>query len=162
MSAPLPESGWLDGQLHRLPVRVYYEDTDTGGIVYHANYLRYLERGRTELLRSLGIDHIAAWRDAAPEDRLGFAVQRVVLDFRIPALLDDALEVQSRVEAVGAASVDARQWIRRGETRIAEATLRVALLDGTGRPRRLPAAWRTELAAIEAPSPAPSVQKGYP
>jgi len=160
VSGSCPDGGRLEAGLHRLPLRVYYEDTDAGGIVYHANYLRYLERGRTELLRSLGIDHTGAWMNTAPEERLGFAVRRVALDFQAPAMLDDALEVQSRVEGVGAAFVDARQWICRGETTVVEASLRVALLDAAGRPRRLPAEWRAKLAAIDFASPAPTAQRG--
>lgn len=147
-SSTLPASGHLEEGVHRLPVRIYYEDTDAGGIVYHANYLRYLERGRSELLRCLGIDHAHAWSVGGAEGRMGFAVKHVELDFRAPAMLDDALIVESTVEAVGAASVEARQTILRGAEIIAAARVRVALVDAQGRPRRLPRAWRDRLAAL--------------
>jgi len=146
--ATLPASGHLVDGVHRLPVRIYYEDTDAGGIVYHANYLRYLERGRSELLRCLGIDHAHAWSVGGADGRMGFAVKHVELEFRIPAMLDDALIVESTVEAVGAASVDARQTILRSETTIATARVRVALVDAQGRPRRLPRPWKDRLAEL--------------
>ena len=147
-SATLPASGYLEDGVHRLPVRIYYEDTDAGGIVYHANYLRYLERGRSELLRCLGIDHAQAWSVGNADGRMGFAVQRVELEFRMPAMLDDALIVESTVEAVGAASVQARQAILRSEETIATARVRVALVDAQGRPRRLPRLWKDRLSAL--------------
>jgi len=156
----LPTGGRLVGDVHRLPVRVYYEDTDAGGIVYHANFLRYLERGRSELLRSLGIDHASAWTSGPAGERVGFAVRRIELDFEAPAMLDDALIVESTVVAVGAAYVDAGQCVCRAGRVIARARLRVALVDAGGRPRRLPEDWRRRLAAIRINETAEAVKEG--
>ena len=146
-----PESGTIVDGCHRLPIRVYYEDTDAGGVVYHGNFVRFLERGRSEMLRTLGIDHVAAWRQTDETRRLGFAVRHMESDFLAPAFLDDALTVHSEVEKVAAAYVDARQWISRGADIVARARLRVALIDPEGRPRRLPADWRRRLEAVSAP-----------
>lgn len=148
-----PASGTVEDGVHRLTVRVYYEDTDAGGIVYHANYLRFFERGRSEMLRVLGIRHAAAWDRPAVGDRRGFAVRRAALDYLAPAVLDDALTVHSRVEKVAAAYLDAAQWITRGGEALVRASLRIALVDGTGRPRRLPADWRRALADTLRPEP---------
>jgi len=146
-----PHSGTLAAGRHRLPIRVYYEDTDAGGVVYHGNFVRFFERGRSEMLRMLGIDHAAAWRRADADRRLGFAVRHMEIDFLAPAFLDDALTVHSEVEKVAAAYVDARQWISRGADVVARARLRVALIDSEGRPRRLPEDWRRRLEAVAAP-----------
>lgn len=149
MTAISPSQGILDGAVHILAVRIYYEDTDAGGIVYHANYLRFFERARSEMLRVLGIDHVAAWSDAAPGDKMGFAVRSVTLDYLAPAMLDDALHIHSQVDHVAAAYVDASQWITRKQDILARARIRVALVDDTGRPRRLPRDWRQKLKSVE-------------
>jgi len=116
MSVDLPACGRIVDGCHRLAIRVYYEDTDAGGIVYHANYLRFFERARSEFLRCLEIDHAAAWRDAeGAATAMGFAVRSVTLDYVSPALLDDALVIDSRVTALGAAWVDVEQRALRGE-----------------------------------------------
>ncbi|RMD86762.1 MAG: YbgC/FadM family acyl-CoA thioesterase [Alphaproteobacteria bacterium] len=148
MSDTRPAGGHLLGNRHLLPLRVYYEDTDAGGIVYHGNFVRFFERGRSEMLRALGIDHAAAWRDPDPGARVGFAVRHMEIDYLAPALLDDALTVHSEVVKVAAAYVDARQWIARDGTTIARARFRVALVDERGRPRRMPADWRRKLATV--------------
>jgi acyl-CoA thioester hydrolase len=131
---------WMSGRVergeHRFPVRVYFEDTDTAHMVYHANYLRFMERARTELLRLLGVTQSATM--AAP-DGLGFAVRRCAVEFRAPARLDDLLEVRTVNNGVGAAYIDFRQDIWRDETPIAEGRVRVVCLDTRGRPRRQPA-----------------------
>jgi acyl-CoA thioester hydrolase len=120
-------------------VRVYYEDTDAGGVVYHAGYLRYLERARTEWLRSLGFSQVTLKQ----EQSLVFTVVGMTLDFLKPARLDDLLRVNSRARLGGGASVDFEQEILRGSERILAATVRVACLDAESfRPRRLPAALR--------------------
>jgi len=119
------------------PVRVYYEDTDAGGVVYHASYLCYLERARTEWLRALGYSQ-AKLRQ---EESLVFTVVAMTLDFHKPARLDDQLVVRSQVRLAGGASVEFDQEILRGSERIVAATVRVACLDaGSFRPHRLPAA----------------------
>jgi acyl-CoA thioester hydrolase len=124
------------------PVRVYYEDTDAGGVVYHASYLCYLERARTEWLRALGYSQTRLKQ----EESLVFTVVAMTLDFIKPARLDDLLNVRSRVQAGGGASVEFEQEIFRDSERILAATVRVACLDaGSFRPRRLPAALKGNL-----------------
>ena len=124
------------------PVRVYYEDTDAGGVVYHASYLRYLERARTEWLRALGYSQARLKQ----EESLLFTVVGMTLDFLKPARLDDQLQVRSQVRLAGGASVEFAQEILRDSERILAATVRVACLDAaTFRPRRLPAALRGSL-----------------
>lgn len=140
-----PASGLIADGTHRLPVRVYYEDTDAGGIVYHAGYLRFFERGRSECLRLLGIDHAARQQDPDPRARAGFAVRRAEIDYFVPAVLDDALIISTTIAHVGAAYVDVRQAVLRDEVVLVRAALRVALVDWQGRPCRLPADWRMRL-----------------
>jgi acyl-CoA thioester hydrolase len=124
-------------------VRVYYEDTDAGGVVYHAGYLHYLERARTEWLRALGYSQALL----KAEESLVFTVVSMQLDFLKPARLDDLLCVRSSAALSGGASVEFEQEILRGDTeRILAAKVRVACLDAVSfRPRRLPAALRESL-----------------
>lgn len=127
------------------PIRVYWEDTDAGGVVYHASYLRFLERARTEGLRSLGISQQALRKD---EDRI-FVVHRMQIDFRAPARLDDLLEVHSRIADLGHASLVFSQRIMRpADTRVlVEAQVRVACLSASSfRPRGLPEPLRLRFA----------------
>ncbi len=135
---------------HRFAVRVYYEDTDFSGVVYHANYLRYLERARTEWLRDLGVDQPAllAGRDGRPP--AAFAVRHMTLDFRAAARMDDLLDVESAASEIGGASVTLRQCIRRGDALLVAAEVRVALVSG-GRPARLPADLVARLAGAVTP-----------
>lgn len=138
-------AGGFVGRRHDWPVRVYFEDTDASGIVYHARYLAFFERGRSEFLRALGIDHAAALQQSV-ESRLGFAVRRCQIDYLKPALLDDQLTIRTVLTKLAAAYTDVVQEAFRGEDRLAKASLRVALLDGRGRPARLPGAWRAAMA----------------
>lgn len=131
---------------HRLPVRVYYEDTDAGGIVYHANYLKYAERGRTELLRAVGFDHDGL----LAEHGALFAVRRCAIEFVRPARLDDALAVETVVVRLRGASLEMRQTIRRGATVLATLEVLVALIDAAGRPMRAPRALAEALQRYEA------------
>lgn len=133
----LPATGYLDGAEHCYPVRAYFEDTDPSGVVYHANYLRYMERARTEWLRLVGIDHGA--RVAAGEG--AYAVADMHLRFSAPARLDDALLVVSRLGRIRAAGVVVHQEVRRGELLLAVATVTLALVTAAGRPVRQPPAW---------------------
>ena len=120
----------MDGA-HLLPVRVYYEDTDAGGVVYHANYLRYCERGRSDFLRLLGI-HQAEMADTI------FVVRRMACEFIRPARLDDLLEVETcYVEGAGA-RLELEQKVRRGGELLFAAKVTAALIDRAGKPRRLP------------------------
>jgi acyl-CoA thioester hydrolase len=132
-----PSSGTLADGVHSLPVRVYYEDTDAGGIVYHANYLRWFERGRTEMLRLLGIS-------LSQEARAGtgqFAVHEMHIVWHSPARHDDALTIETRCTRVRAAAVVMEQCLVHAGAIICSATVTVALLDMQGRPRRLPKCW---------------------
>jgi len=132
----------LDGEMrdgrHVLAVRVYYEDTDFTGIVYHANYLRYMERGRTNYLRLIGADHRALF-EATEQEAPGFAfvVRSMTLDFLKPARMDDVLEVVTEPEVVKGASITLRQRVMRGEELLVAASVRVAFISG-GRARPIP------------------------
>ena len=127
------------------PVRVYYEDTDAGGVVYHTNYIKYFERARTEWLRSLGFSQLRLAR----EERVLFSVVSLATEFRRPARLDDTLEVRSSAELSGGASVHFAQEIWRDGAEpelLATGQVRVACIDAdTFRPRRLPDTLRKEL-----------------
>ena len=120
---------------HRLPIRVYYEDTDAAGLVYHARYLHFMERARTEMLREAGSDHPRL----LAEEGLAFAVRRMAIDFLRPARLDDLLAVETVMTGSTGARLELRQRVRRGEDLIAEAALTLACIDRAGRPRRIPA-----------------------
>lgn len=139
-----PAGRLSDDGLHVMPVRVYYEDTDASGIVYHANYLRFIERARTDVLRCAGLDH-RRMMDA--EDSTAFAVRQMEIRFHAPARLDDALEVRTRFTELRGARIRAAQSVWRGEVLLFEAQVEVAVLDGEGRARRIPAFVRDALAA---------------
>lgn len=141
---PLPPSGLIDGPVHRYALRVYYEDTDAGGVVYHANYLRWFERARSDLLDLLGIDQAAAL--AAGEG--GYTVAEASLRYLAPARLGDTVNIETQAETIGRASCTLRQSARRGETRLTEATVRVGFIGPDGRPRRQPEAWQQAFAAF--------------
>ena len=135
MTDALPSAGAFHGREHRLPVRVYYEDTDFTGVVYHANYLRYFERGRSDFLRLAGADHSALLGIESP---IAFVVTRMEIDFQRPARIDDALTVTTTYDAVRGARFTIRQRLTRGDTGIAAAVVEVASIDLQGRPRRTP------------------------
>ena len=141
----------LDGEIrdgrHFFTVRVYYEDTDFTGIVYHANYLRYMERGRTNHLRLLGADHRALFEETEKETPgFAFVVRSMTLDFLHPARIDDVLEVVTEPQEVLGASVTLRQQVMRGEELLAAASVRVAFISG-GRAQRIPKALRIAMKA---------------
>lgn len=134
--------GRLEGRLHVMPLRVYYEDTDAAGIVYYANYLRFAERARSEFLRLLGIDQ----RALRERDGLVFAVRRAALDYRAPARLDDLLELRSTLTAVRAASVEALQRVLLDGHLLVDIRVQVAAVAvASGRAARLPAGVRRRL-----------------
>ena len=136
-----PRSIPPDGR-HRYALRVYYEDTDAGGVVYHANYLRFAERARTEALRELGIPHA----ELLHEHGVMFMVRRVEVDYLRPARLDDSLIVVTESRAVGGASVLLRQEVRGPEGACAVLTVRLACVKpGESKPGRLPQRWRSAL-----------------
>jgi len=143
-------AGRIEGQVHKLPIRVYYEDTDFSGIVYHANYLRFAERGRSDFLRLAGVHHTDLFEG---EDPVAFAIHRMEIDFLKPARIDDRLEVHTRYVRVSGARIEAEQEIMRlaGEDvpePIWRARVLAAVLDGAGRPRRLPVSVRDALAPL--------------
>jgi acyl-CoA thioester hydrolase len=140
----LPPGGRLDGLAHYFPVRVYYEDTDLSGVVYHANYLKWFERARSDLLRLLGIDQRAA--QEAGEG--AYAVADLTIRYAAPARLDDAVIIESRPEEVRAASCRLHQRAWRAADLLAEAHLRVGFVGTDGRPRRQPDAWRAAFATL--------------
>ncbi len=128
-----------------LPLRVYYEDTDAGGIVYYANYLRFAERARTEMLRDLGFENSALMGDAG----LAFAVRACGIEYLKPALLDDRLEVHTQVLRIGGASLEMEQIVRRNGDAIAELNVKLVCMhvsgSSAGRPSRIPADIRAAL-----------------
>lgn len=144
-----PGTGLFVGSEHHLPIRIYYEDTDFSGGVYHANYLRYFERGRSDFFRMIGISHT----DLAADDT-AFAVTRMELDFKRAARIDDALVVQTAWSQIKGVRLLARQAITRGEEMICEAKVDAVCITLDGRPRK-PAPivvtkltpWLTSLAA---------------
>lgn len=148
--APLASiSGRFVGTTHHFAVRIYYEDTDLSGIVYHANYLRYMERARSDMLRLAGIDQ----RAGVEEGTGAYAVTDLHIQYRAPARLDDELIVTSTVEQVRGASCVIHQTIRHGHTVITEAAVTAALLDPAGRPRRQPKSWIAAFEAIKSGNP---------
>jgi acyl-CoA thioester hydrolase len=141
----------LDGTVrdgrHHMQVRVYYEDTDFSGIVYHANYLRFMERGRTNYLRLLGADQRALFAEALSEaPGFAFVVRSMQLEFLKPARMDDLLEVVTRPVEVKGASILLAQEVLRGEDVLIEAKVRVAFVSG-GRARPIPKALRAAMTA---------------
>jgi len=133
--------------IHSFPLRVYYEDTDAAGMVYHANYLKFAERGRSEMLRSFGFPH----RKLAAEDGVGFAVRRCSVDYLAPARLEDALTVDTTLAGIGAATLTVHQQIRRDGQLLVDIDMLVACIGRDGRPRRLPSALRAALTEPHAP-----------
>ena len=126
---------------HQIPVRVYYEDTDFSGVVYHASYLRFMERGRTELIRALGVDQRELFEgDAA----LGFAVRHMSIDFLRPAVMDDLLTIETMATAARGATMDVAQRVLRGDEVLVTAQVKVACVGG-GRARRIPDGLRRRL-----------------
>ena len=138
MTGPNPPDGYIDGDRHLYAVRVYYEDTDLSGITYHANYLRWFERARSDLLRQLEIDQRGAIENGAG----AYAVSEIFLKYLRPAKLDDDVVIETRCTEMRAASCRMHQRARRGEEVLAEAELRVGFVAPDGRPTRQPAEWR--------------------
>ncbi len=129
---------------HRLAIRVYYEDTDFSGVVYHANYLRFMERGRTELLRDLGICQADLYTSGS-EQPIAFAVTHMTIDFRKPARMDDLVTVETELLSVGGASLVLYQRLLRNDEVLADAKVKVAAMS-CGRAARVPAALAGKLA----------------
>jgi acyl-CoA thioester hydrolase len=139
-------SGELTSFGHRLRQRVYYEDTDFTGVVYHARYLQFFERGRTDYLRLSGIHHAAL--DAGEHgERLAWIVRRMEIDFKSPARIDDVLTIETRTEAVSGARIVMRQVILRDGLLLTEAKVEAALINSNGKPRRFPMIWIAKFTA---------------
>ena len=141
---------------HRLTVRVYYEDTDFSGLVYHASYLRFLERGRTEFLRALGIEHRGSFANGGAGS-FHFVVRAMTIEFLKPAVMDDVLSVSTTISAIGGASIEMGQEIRRGDDILLTANVRIAVVAG-GKARRIPAELLAKLKA--AADSRPQVESG--
>lgn len=147
MSDPADFGGSLGVDGHRLRVRVYYEDTDFSGAVYHVSYLRFMERGRTEFLRAIGLQQGGML--AGGEDPLGFVVRRMTIDFLRPAVMDDVIVVETIPKAARGAAIILMQRVLRDDLVLAEAEVKIAAV-AHGRARRLPADLRTRIAAFAA------------
>ena len=133
----------MDGK-HRLPIRVYYEDTDSGGVVYYANYLKYAERARTEMLREIGSEHQAMKSELG----IGFVVRTCNADYRKPAHLDDLLEVVTEILAVGGASIEMRQTVMRANEALVIMEVKLACMNFDGGAARIPKGVRTVMADL--------------
>ena len=136
--------GALLSQPFRHATRVYWEDTDAGGIVYYANYLKFMERARSDFIRAVGVDQAAELRATGS----AYAVVEVDIKYRRPGRLGDDLQVVSSVEQVRASSVDIHQRVMRGPELLTDARVTAAFLDGAGRPRRQPSEWVDKFKAI--------------
>lgn len=132
--------GRMVGTRHVLTLRIYYEDTDFSGAVYHASYLRFLERARTEILRGIGFDHRLLWEQMQE----GFVVRRLTIDYLKPARMDDVIAVTTSAEDVKAASLVLRQIVTRGDETLVTGLAQCAYLKG-GRPTRMPERMRADM-----------------
>lgn len=144
-SVELPQCGHIVGKTHFLPVRVYFSDTDSGGVVYHGRYLDMAEHARTEMLRCVGLDH----RQLIEETGNCFVVKRVEVEYHRPARLDWVVTVESEVVKLGRASLELRQRVCTGTTPLVEIQVRMGFVDlETGRPTQIPPSWREVMGAF--------------
>ena len=143
-SLDTPYRGGFVGNEHRFALSVYFEDTDAYGIVYYANYLKFMERARSDMIRAVGVDQAAELRRSGS----AYAVVEVDIKYRRPGRLGDDLLVVSTVEQVRASSVHIHQRVMRGQEVLTDARLTAAFLDGEGRPRRQPADWVQKFKSI--------------
>ncbi len=134
--------GRFEGKVHILPLRVYYEDTDLSGVVYHANYLRFMERGRTEFFRMAGIAKLAALDDPEPT---AWTLRKASLDFHRPARLEDQLEVRSVCSGLSGARMHADQKIYAGGALLVHGRVEACMMTLAGKPRRIPSSVRDKL-----------------
>ncbi|MFC5586284.1 tol-pal system-associated acyl-CoA thioesterase [Nitratireductor kimnyeongensis] len=133
-------SGELTDFGHRLVARVYFADTDFTGVVYHARYLEFLERGRSDFLRLAGVHHTEL-ADGKHGEVLSWVVRRMEIDFRQPARVDDIVTVETRTETISGARIQMAQRLLRGEDVLVEAKVEAAIIGSSGRPRRFPKEW---------------------
>jgi acyl-CoA thioester hydrolase len=143
-SLDTPYRGGFVGREHRFALSVYFEDTDAYGIVYYANYLKFMERARSDMIRAVGVDQAAELKQSGS----AYAVVEVDIKYRRPARLGEDLQVVSTVEQVRASSVDIQQRVMRGPELVTNAKVTAAFLDGQGRPRRQPKDWVEKFKAI--------------
>jgi acyl-CoA thioester hydrolase len=148
MMSELKGLGSLEGKVHVLPISIYYEDTDLSGFVYHANYLRYMERGRTEFFRLAGISKMAGLDEEEPT---AWTLRSVHVDYLRPARLDDIIHVRSRLIGLSGARMQALQRITLGETLLVEGRIEACITTLTGKPRRLPKKVQETLAPFVTP-----------
>lgn len=149
MSEDIPNAGRFQGRIHHLPVRVYYEDTDFSGIVYHANYLRFFERGRSDFLRVAGIHHNEL---AAAADPTAFAVNKMELDFLKAARIDDALLVKTAFETMRGPRIFISQTLEKAGEILVTAKVQVCCISLTGRAKKPPAVLLDRLKPFLEPS----------
>jgi acyl-CoA thioester hydrolase len=135
MNKRLNGLGHFDGKTHVLPISIYYEDTDLSGVVYHANYLRFMERGRTEFFRLAGISKMAGLEDEEPT---AWAIRSITVNYHRPARLDDAVTVRTILTALSGARMKAIQKVMCGDTLLVEARIEACITTLTGKARRLP------------------------
>jgi acyl-CoA thioester hydrolase len=131
--------GHFDGKTHILPLRVYYEDTDLSGVVYHANYLRYMERARTEFFRLAGVTKMA---DLDSDEPTAWAIREVRVRYHRPARVDDPLTIKTQLVALSGARIEAIQKIYAAEILLMDGWIEACIITLTGRPRRLPQSLR--------------------
>ena len=143
-SLDTPYRGGFNGAEHHFALTVYFEDTDTAGVVYYANYLKFMERARSDMLRAVGIDQ----QEMLQRDGSAYFVVEVDIKYRRPARLGEDLRVVSTVQQVRASSVDIHQRVMRGPELLTDARVTAAFLDGQGRPRRQPRDWVEKFKAI--------------
>ena len=129
-------AGRIEGQTHVLPIRVYFEDTDFTGLVYHANFLKFCERGRSDFIRLLGIDHRSLANPAEGEPAV-FVVRRIEIDYLKPARIDEVLEVVTRCAEIGGASLRLDQEVRKDGGVLARVHVVVVLVSPSGKPQRI-------------------------
>jgi acyl-CoA thioester hydrolase len=127
--------GSMDGKEHVLPISIYYEDTDLSAVVYHANYLRYMERGRTEFFRSVGISKMAGLEEEEPT---AWTIRAIQVQYHRPARLDDVICVRTRLVGLSGARMHAVQRVMRGQTLLVSGRIEACITTLTGKPRRLP------------------------
>ena len=151
---PEDENEWPDlaGRLeqgsHILPVRVYFEDTDFTGLVYHANFLKFCERGRSDFVRKLGVNHAELQRGEHEGGPSVFVVRRMAIDFHAPARIDDILIVSTQISEIGAATLVLNQKVWRDEKLLMEADVKIVLISTEGKPQRIGKHLREKLATV--------------
>lgn len=134
----------MNKKSHLFSIRVYYEDTDAGGVVYHSNYMNFAERARTEILRLSGINQSQLLRD----ESIGFVMRRCIVDFLRPALLDDLLTIESKLHDIGRASISMEQSIKRGDNILVNLEVKLAAVNASFKPVRLPVSVRNAMISV--------------